>query len=88
MTWQLSFEKKSNKDVVLWSSMVAACVKNALYIEAIELLREMPVKPYKRIWGTLLSGCRSTGLSIEIAEYVVERLTTLDPDNSSYVKFC
>lgn len=31
----------SSTDVVLWSAMVAACVKNEQYIEAVEFLREM-----------------------------------------------
>ncbi|KAJ0112140.1 hypothetical protein Patl1_00448 [Pistacia atlantica] len=40
--------------------------------EALEFVKKMPVKPDKRIWGTLISGCRLVRGSIEIAEYVVE----------------
>ncbi|GLT79642.1 hypothetical protein SLA2020_511240 [Shorea laevis] len=51
--------------------------------EALKFVNEMPVEPDKRIWGSLLSGCRSTRGSISIAEFAVERLTTLDLQNSS-----
>ncbi|KAL5859702.1 hypothetical protein ACOSQ4_000998 [Xanthoceras sorbifolium] len=52
--------------------------------EALNFVRKMPVEPDKRIWGSLLAGCRSAFGSIETAEFVVERLSTLDPKNSTY----
>lgn len=51
---------------------------------ALEFVREMPVEPDKRIWGVLLARCRSTCRPIEIAEFVVERLVSLDPQNTSH----
>ncbi|XP_031283937.1 pentatricopeptide repeat-containing protein At1g11290, chloroplastic-like [Pistacia vera] len=54
VAWKL-FEKISNKDVVLCSAMVAACVKNALYIEAVELFREMQCYGVKRNHVTVMS---------------------------------
>ncbi|KAA8516048.1 hypothetical protein F0562_019227 [Nyssa sinensis] len=38
--WKV-FYQMPNKDVVLWSAMVASCVKNGQYIEAFEIFREM-----------------------------------------------
>ncbi|GLT79640.1 hypothetical protein SLA2020_511220 [Shorea laevis] len=35
------FDQIPNKDVVLWSTMVAACVKNGHYLEAVGFFREM-----------------------------------------------
>ncbi|KAK2650297.1 hypothetical protein Ddye_017786 [Dipteronia dyeriana] len=52
--------------------------------EALDFVKKMPVEPDKRIWGTLLAGCRSAHGSIETAEFVVERLSTLDPKNTTY----
>ncbi|GMH22470.1 hypothetical protein Nepgr_024313 [Nepenthes gracilis] len=52
--------------------------------EAIEFVNKMPMEPDKRIWGAILAGCRLSRGSIEIAELVVERLTELDPENTSY----
>jgi pentatricopeptide repeat protein len=53
---------------------------------ALEFVREMPEEPDKRIWGVLLARSRSTCKSTEIAEFVIERLVTQDPhDTSHYV---
>ncbi|OIT31479.1 pentatricopeptide repeat-containing protein, chloroplastic [Nicotiana attenuata] len=51
--------------------------------EALEFVNNMPVEPDKRIWGTLLAGCRKTCISIEICEIVAKRLIALDPENTS-----
>ncbi|CAA2960491.1 Hypothetical predicted protein [Olea europaea subsp. europaea] len=44
IAWKL-FEETPNKDVVLWSAMVSACVKNGDYVEAFELFKKM------QFWG-------------------------------------
>lgn len=51
--------------------------------EALEFVKGMPIEPDKRIWGALLAGCRSIRGSIEVAEFVVEQLIGLDPENTS-----
>ncbi|KAL2536479.1 Pentatricopeptide repeat-containing protein [Forsythia ovata] len=44
IAWNL-FDETPNKDVVLWSAMVSACVKNGDYVEAFELFKKM------QFWG-------------------------------------
>ncbi|KAK9128156.1 hypothetical protein Syun_016953 [Stephania yunnanensis] len=40
MVWQL-FDQVSTKDVVLWSALIAACLKHGLFVEAVDAFREM-----------------------------------------------
>ncbi|KAG8363886.1 hypothetical protein BUALT_Bualt19G0069100 [Buddleja alternifolia] len=54
----------------------SGCVK-----EAYELIQSMPIKPNAAIWGALLSACHSTG-DMEVGEYAVKELITLEPWNS------
>ncbi|KAK9153426.1 hypothetical protein Sjap_000906 [Stephania japonica] len=42
MVWQL-FHQVSTKDVVLWSALIAACLKHGLFVEAVDAFREMQV---------------------------------------------
>ncbi|WMV11434.1 hypothetical protein MTR67_004819 [Solanum verrucosum] len=52
--------------------------------EAFEFVNNMPIEPDKRIWGTLLAGCRKTRVSVEISETISKQLIALDPENTSY----
>lgn len=52
--------------------------------EAFEFVKCMPVSPDKRIWGAILSCCKSSPKSAEIMENVAAELIALDPDNTSY----
>lgn len=52
--------------------------------EALEFVNNMPIEPDKRIWGSLLAGCRNTHGSTEIIEDVAKKLISLDPENASY----
>ncbi|XVE77142.1 hypothetical protein DITRI_Ditri13aG0037900 [Diplodiscus trichospermus] len=52
--------------------------------KALDFVKKMPMEPDKRICGALLAGCRLTPGPIEIVEFVVEKLVTLDPQNSAY----
>ncbi|KAG0468319.1 hypothetical protein HPP92_017647 [Vanilla planifolia] len=49
--------------------------------EALELIKEMPLRPNAAIWGSLLSACRNSG-DIEVAEAAVKVLMDLEPENS------
>lgn len=55
--------------------------------EALNFVYNMAVEPDKRIWGSLLAGCRATRGSVEVAEQVAKRLIALDPTNCSYYVF-
>jgi pentatricopeptide repeat protein len=70
-----------------YACMVDLLSRRGKIEEALEFVRKMPVKPDKRIWGTLLACCRSTHGSIEIAEFVIEQLVALDPHNTSHYVF-
>ncbi|KAF3775283.1 Pentatricopeptide repeat-containing protein [Nymphaea thermarum] len=48
--------------------------------DAVELIRRMPMKPSKSVWGALLNACRVHG-NVELAEIVASRLFDLEPDN-------
>ncbi|WRX10185.1 C2 domain - like 8 [Theobroma cacao] len=52
--------------------------------QALHFVKKMPMEPDKRIWGALLAGCRVSLGPIKIVEFVVERLSTLDPQNSTH----
>uniref|UniRef100_A0A7N0SZI4 Pentatricopeptide repeat-containing protein n=1 Tax=Kalanchoe fedtschenkoi TaxID=63787 RepID=A0A7N0SZI4_KALFE len=52
--------------------------------EAYEFVKCMPVLPDKRIWGAILSGCKSSPESSDIVEKVAKELMALDPKNTSY----
>ncbi|XVF80067.1 hypothetical protein PTKIN_Ptkin15bG0040900 [Pterospermum kingtungense] len=51
--------------------------------QALDFVKKMPMEPDKRIWGALLAGCRLGPCATEIVEFVVEKLATLDPQNST-----
>ncbi|XP_073125085.1 pentatricopeptide repeat-containing protein At4g33990-like [Henckelia pumila] len=53
--------------------------------EALEFVYKMPIEPDKRIWGALLAGVQNTRGNTEILELVVEKLNSLDPENTSYL---
>ncbi|KAL5783232.1 hypothetical protein ACOSP7_008261 [Xanthoceras sorbifolium] len=53
--------------------------------QALEIVREMPMKPDSKIWGSLLSSCR-TYSNLEIAVIAMEHLLELEPkDTGNYV---
>ncbi|CAN4125667.1 unnamed protein product [Withania somnifera] len=51
--------------------------------EAFEFVNNMPIEPDKRIWGTLLAGCRKTCVSVEISEIVCKKRSALVPEKTS-----
>ncbi|XP_047340220.1 pentatricopeptide repeat-containing protein DOT4, chloroplastic-like [Impatiens glandulifera] len=65
-----------------YACMVDLLSRRGKVKQALEFVKNMPIKPDKRIWGALLAGCRSIHVSIDIAELVVDELTRLDPENT------
>ncbi|KAL3536819.1 hypothetical protein ACH5RR_000185 [Cinchona calisaya] len=74
------FDQTLNKDVVLWSAMVSACVKNEEYVEALEFLRKMQicgVQPNHVSIVTILPACANLGallLGKEIHGFSIKRV--------------
>ncbi|XAR73589.1 hypothetical protein NMG60_11007604 [Bertholletia excelsa] len=48
--------------------------------EALEVVKNMPMKPSGSIWGSLLNSCRIYG-DVSVAEAVAKRLFELEPNN-------
>ncbi|XP_039001183.1 pentatricopeptide repeat-containing protein At1g11290, chloroplastic-like [Hibiscus syriacus] len=77
--WSL-FHQLPDKDVVLWSAIVAACVKNKDYLKALELFRRMQIFGLKVNHVSIISilpACANLGalrLGREIHGFIVRRL--------------
>lgn len=52
--------------------------------EALEFVNNMPIKADKRIWGSLLAGCRNSHGPNEVLEDIAKKLISLEPENASY----
>lgn len=64
-----------------------ACVVDLLsrsgrFKEAEQIIREMPTKPDKFLWASLLGGCRIHG-NFELAKRVSEALFEIEPENAA-----
>ncbi|KAK2967533.1 hypothetical protein RJ640_030404 [Escallonia rubra] len=64
-----------------------ACIVDLLsrsgrFKEAEDIMNEMPMKPDKFLWASLLGGCRIHG-NIELAELAAGRLFELEPENAA-----
>ncbi|KAF2315308.1 hypothetical protein GH714_038786 [Hevea brasiliensis] len=84
--WFYSMQEKHGITPKLahYACMVDLLSRQGNIEEALKFVKEMPVVPDKRIWGALLAGCRSKqDGSIEVAEFVVQQLSALDPENTS-----
>ncbi|KAM3218579.1 pentatricopeptide repeat-containing protein like [Capsicum annuum] len=51
--------------------------------QAFEFVNNMPIEADKRIWGTLLAGCRKTRVSVEISDIVSKQLIALELEKNS-----
>lgn len=49
--------------------------------QALDIIEKMPMKPDSKIWGSLLSSCR-THCNLEIAVVAMEHLEKLEPDDT------
>lgn len=52
--------------------------------EALQFVNNMPVKPDKRIWGSILAGCRNSHGPNANLEDIAKKLISLEPENASY----
>ncbi|CAN6452102.1 unnamed protein product [Victoria cruziana] len=68
-----------------YSCMVDLFGRAGCFVEAYQLIQNMPMLPHAGIWGSLLSACRLHG-QVELAEIAAERLFELEPNSSgSYI---
>lgn len=84
--WFYAMEEKYGLTPKLahYACMVDMLSRQGNIEEALEFVNSMPIEPDKRIWGTLLAGCRKTYGYSEILEFVAKQLISLDPKDSSY----
>ncbi|GAA0141917.1 hypothetical protein LIER_02949 [Lithospermum erythrorhizon] len=78
-SWRL-FHETVNRDVVLWSAMVSACVKSGDYVKAFELFRDMQLCNIKPNHGSVMSlfpacaGIASLRYGKEIHGFCIRRM--------------
>lgn len=84
--WFYAMEEKYGLKPKLahYACMVDMLSRKGNVEEAFEFVKNMPIEPDKRIWGTLVSGCTKTHGCSEILEFVAKQLICLDPKDSSY----
>ncbi|GLJ53633.1 hypothetical protein SUGI_1144010 [Cryptomeria japonica] len=63
--------------------MVDLLGRAGLLDEAWDFVKNMPFKPGKNVWGTLLAACR-VNHNIILGEYVAEKFLELEPDNVGF----
>lgn len=66
-----------------YGCMVDLLCKAGLLEEALDLMKNMRMEPNSVIWGALLGGCK-LHKNLEIAEICVQKLMSLEPNNSGY----
>ncbi|XP_027163418.1 pentatricopeptide repeat-containing protein At1g09190 [Coffea eugenioides] len=80
--FSLMFGKHSiNPKLEHFGCMVDLLGRSGCLKEAFDLIETMPMKPNARLWGALLSSCRTHG-DMELAERAVKELINLEPWNS------
>ncbi|KAJ0075444.1 hypothetical protein Patl1_34591 [Pistacia atlantica] len=84
MTSQHSIEP----NVTHYGCMVDLLGRAGRLKEALEVIKNMPMKPNSIVWGALLGACR-VHKDAEMAEMAVKQILELDPDNGAvYVLLC
>ncbi|GLJ44200.1 hypothetical protein SUGI_0922690 [Cryptomeria japonica] len=78
------FENLSERDLVSWNCIIAACVKNRHYEDALYFyghMQELGVKPNQYTLGSVLKACATVGnldQGVEIHNYIAQSGTKLD----------
>ncbi|KAJ0075054.1 hypothetical protein Patl1_34576 [Pistacia atlantica] len=84
MTSQHSIEP----NVTHYGCMVDLLGRAGRLKEALEVIKNMPMKPNSIVWGALLGACR-VHKDAEMAEMAAKQILELDPDNGAvYVLLC
>ncbi|KVI09585.1 Pentatricopeptide repeat-containing protein [Cynara cardunculus var. scolymus] len=65
-----------------FASLVDTMGRNGQLEEAIDLIKGMPVKPDKAVWGALLGACKVHN-NIKLAQVAAEALIRLEPESST-----
>ncbi|KAI7749915.1 hypothetical protein M8C21_033959, partial [Ambrosia artemisiifolia] len=65
-----------------YTCMVDLLGRAGKFVEALNLIKAMPFKPYPAIFGTLLGACR-VHKNLELAEYAARNLLECDPSSAA-----
>ncbi|KAJ0981641.1 hypothetical protein J5N97_009896 [Dioscorea zingiberensis] len=68
------FEMLSARDITVWTAMISGRL-----IEAINVIKLMPVKPSSSIWGSILNAAKVCG-NMKLAECALKELVKLEPE--------
>ncbi|XWS49151.1 hypothetical protein CRYUN_Cryun13aG0139100 [Craigia yunnanensis] len=65
-----------------YTCMVDLLCRAGKLVEAVDLIKRIPFKPYCTVFGTLLGACR-IHKNLEMAEFAAENLLNLDPKSAA-----
>jgi len=65
-----------------YAALVDIAGRHGQLKEALDLIRSMPYKPDKAIWGALLAACK-THKNVELARVAADALAELEPESSA-----
>ncbi|KAF2286926.1 hypothetical protein GH714_035544 [Hevea brasiliensis] len=68
-----------------YGSLVDILGRAGCLVQALDIIEKMPMKPDSKIWGSLLSSCR-TYCNIEIAVIAMEQLEKFEPDDTGIMR--
>ncbi|KAI3890417.1 hypothetical protein MKX03_028239 [Papaver bracteatum] len=65
-----------------YSCMVDLLCRSGHLVEALEFIKDMPLRPSISVWCTFLNSCKLYG-DIELAQFASDKILELNPQNSS-----
>ncbi|XP_060210832.1 pentatricopeptide repeat-containing protein At1g33350 [Lycium barbarum] len=72
-----------NPEIEHYGCLIDLLGRAGRFVEIMKIVREMHITPDAVIWGSLLNGCKIHG-RIDLAEYALDKLISIDPNNGSY----
>ncbi|PHT36404.1 Pentatricopeptide repeat-containing protein [Capsicum baccatum] len=72
-----------NPEIEHYGCLIDLLGRAGRFEEIMKIVRDMHLTPDAVIWGSLLNGCKIHG-RIDLAEYALEKLISIDPNNGSY----
>ncbi|KAL8162426.1 hypothetical protein V2J09_013915 [Rumex salicifolius] len=77
----MKYEYKIEPSIHHYSCLVDLLGRGGQLNRALKVIEKMPMKPDAKIWGSLLSSCR-THSNLNVAEIAMERLMEFEPDDT------
>ncbi|WMV19828.1 hypothetical protein MTR67_013213 [Solanum verrucosum] len=72
-----------NPEIEHYGCLIDLLGRAGRFEETMKIMSEMHITPDAVIWGSLLNGCKIHG-RLDLAEYALEKLISIDPNNGSY----